>query len=86
MLGNKFKKNIRNRKILKIEEFLPHDSPVKILPIKIIVKLFPVAIRIHPTTQGNAANLIVFKRPSHSINTPAIRHPAGTANTIMEAK
>lgn len=51
-----------------------------------MIKLFPVAIRIQPTTQGNAANLIVFKRPSHSIKTPAIKHPAGTANTIIEAK
>lgn len=65
---------------------IPQDNPVKTLPIKIIIKLFPVAIRIQPSTQGNAANLIVFKRPNHSINTPAIRHPAGTANTIMEAK
>lgn len=64
---------------------LPHASPVKILPIKIWIKLFPVAIRIQPTTQGSAANFIVFKRPSHSIKIPAIRHPTGTANTIMEA-
>lgn len=43
------------------------------------------AINIHPMTHGMAANLMVFRRPIHSIRTPAKRQPTGTANTITDA-
>lgn len=61
-------------------------SPVNILP-KIIQKtLFDKAIIAQPTQQGSAANLIVFKRPIHSIRNPANIEPIGTTTTIMEAE
>lgn len=59
--------------------------PVKIRPINSSVKLDAFAIIAHPKTQGIAANLTVFSRPIHSINTAEMRQPTGTDKTIIDA-
>lgn len=60
-------------------------NPVKIRPISNSVIVDAFAMRAHPITHGIAANLIVCKRPSHSIKIAAMRHPIGTESTITEA-
>lgn len=60
-------------------------NPVKIRPINNSAIVEAFAIIAHPMTHGIAANLIVFKRPSHSIRIAAIRHPTGTESTITDA-
>lgn len=60
-------------------------NPVKIRPIKIVHISVAIAIKIHPMTHGMDANLIVFKRPNHSINTAEIKQPIGTERTITDA-
>lgn len=60
-------------------------NPVIIRPISNSAIVDAFAMRAHPITHGIAANLIVYKRPSHSIKIAAIRHPTGTESTITEA-
>lgn len=59
--------------------------PVKIRPINSWIKLSALAMSAQPMTQGMAANLTVFSRPNHSINTAEMRHPTGTDKTIIDA-
>lgn len=59
--------------------------PVKMRPINSSAIFDAVAMKSHPMTHGIAANLIVFKRPSHSIKIAAIKQPTGTASTITDA-
>lgn len=64
---------------------MAEPKPVKIRPISSVGIFVAVAIKIQPITHGIDAHLIVFKRPIHSISTPAMRQPGGTARTITDA-
>lgn len=64
---------------------MAEPKPVKMRPINNVGIFVAVAIKIQPITQGIDAHLIVFNRPIHSISTPAIRQPGGTARTITDA-
>ena len=57
----------------------PTDTPIIILAIMIIFKLFAKAIRHHPNTRGIVDNIKVTRRPILSIRYPLKSVPTGIA-------
>lgn len=65
---------------------VPEASPVRSRPIINMGTLVAIAIKIHPSTPGMAANLTVLSLPMESMMKPPDMAPIGTTRTITLAE